>query len=69
MGRQVKDHLHHRGGVLVRHKLVRGTLRLAVAVGWAGNIFPVISLGVQRLLDLAGGVPQVDIIHGKLKRL
>lgn len=69
MGRQVEDHFHHRGGVLVRHKLVRGALRLAVAVGRAGHILAVVALGVQRLFDLAGDVPQVDIIHGKLERL
>lgn len=69
VGGQVEDHLHHRGGVLVRHKLVRGALRLAVAVGRAGNILAVVALGVQRLFDLAGGVPQVDIVHGKLERL
>ena len=69
MGRQVEDHFHHRAGVLVRHKLVRGTLRLAVAVGRAGHILAVVALGVQRLFGLAGSVPQVDIVHGKLKRL
>ena len=69
MGRQVKDHFHYRGGVLVRHKLVRGALRLAVAVGRAGHILAIVALGVQHMFDLAGGVPQVDIVHGKLKRL
>ena len=69
MGRQVEDHFHHRGGVLVRHKLVRGALRLAVAVGRAGHILAIVALGVQHMFDLAGGVPQVDIVHGKLKRL
>ena len=64
----VKDHLHHRCGILIRYKLVGGALRLPVAVGRAGHILAVVALGVQRLLDLAGGVPQVDIVHGKLER-
>ena len=64
----VKDHLDHRRGVLVRHKLIGGTLRLAVSVRRAGHIFTVVALGVQRLLDLAGRIPQVDIVHGELKR-
>ena len=67
-GGQVENLFHHWGGVLVRHKLVGGALRLPVAVGRAGHILAIVALGVQRLLDLAGGVPQVDIVHGKLKR-
>ena len=64
----VKNHLDHRRGVLVRHKLVGGTLRFPVAVGWAGHIFAVVAFGVQRLLDLTGRIPQIDIVHGELKR-
>ena len=64
----VKDHLDHRCGVLVRHKLVSGTLCLPVAVGRTSHIFAVVALGVQCLLDLAGRIPQVDVVHGKLKR-
>ena len=64
----VKDHLDHRRGVLVRHKLIGGALRLAVSVGRASDIFAVVALGVQRLLDLTGRIPQVDIVHCELKR-
>ena len=64
----VKDHLDHRRGVLIRYKLIGGALCLAVAVGRAGHIFAVVALGVQRLLDLAGRIPQVDVVHGKLER-
>ena len=67
-GRHIKDRLDHRRGVLVRHKLVGGALRLPVAVGRAGHILAVVALGVQRLLDLTGRIPQIDVVHGKLKR-
>ena len=67
-GSHIKDHLDHRCGVLVRHKLVGGALCLAVAVGRAGHIFAVVALGVQRLLDLTGRIPQIDVVHSKLER-
>ena len=67
-GSHVKDHLDHRRGILIRYKLIGGALRLAVAIGWTGHILAVVALGVQRLLDLTGRIPQVDIVHGELER-
>ena len=43
-------------------------LRRSASFSCAGHIFAVVPLGVQRLLDLAGGIPQVHIVHDKLER-
>ena len=38
---------------------------LAVAVGRTGAVLAVLSLAADHILDLAGAVPQVDLVHGK----
>ena len=41
---------------------------LAVAVGRAGAVLAVLPLVSQHVLDLAGAVPEVDLVHGKQER-
>ena len=38
---------------------------LAVAIGRAGTILAVLPLAAQHILDLAGAVPQVNLVHGE----
>ena len=38
---------------------------LAVAVGRAGAVLAALPLASQHVLDLAGAVPEVDLVHGE----
>ena len=68
LGRQRENPLYDRRGVFIRDKLVSSAFGLAVAIRRARGVLSLFALHVKRLLDLARGITQVNIVHSKLER-
>ena len=65
LGRLLKDPQHHRSCHLIGSQAMFVLSVLAVAIGRAGTILAVLPLAAQHILDLAGAVPQVNLVHGE----
>ena len=67
-GSLLEDPQHHGSRHLIGCQTVLVLGVLAIAVGRAGTILAVFPLAAQHILDLAGAVPQVDLVHGEKER-
>ena len=63
--RPPKNAFHHRGGGLIGSQVVPVLPVLAVAVGRAGAVLAALPLAFQHIFDLAGAIPEVDLVHGE----